>query len=104
MAKLSLGLGKSVEEFIEEKMSQEKRRKMEELEAARLRAREEEDKETGRKMTRRGGDKESGRKEEGKKTPRFKTKYKIIVRRKTEIVSRKPSAGSRGTEIVSRQT
>jgi len=100
MAKLSLGLGKSVEEFIEEKMSQEKRRKMEELEAARLRAREEEDKETGG-----GGDRESGRKEEGKKTPRFKTKYKIIVRRKTgngkwemENGERKTGDGKRKTQ------
>ena len=112
MAKLSLGLGKSVEEFIEEKMSQEKRRKMEELEVARLRAREEEDKETGRvgdkergrKKTRRGGDKESGRKEEGKKTPRFKTKYKIIVRRKTGNGKWKMENGERNTEDGKRKT
>ena len=93
MAKISLGLGKSVEEFIEEKMSEEKRRKMEDMEAARMRAREQEDKETGRKKTRREGGRRQGEgetrrvgdKEEGKKTPRIKTKYRIIVRHKNRL-------------------
>ena len=104
MAKISLGLGKSVEEFIEEKMSQEKRRKMEDMEAARMRAREQEDKERGRKKTRRVGDKESGRQGEGEKTPRFKTRYKIIVRRKTGNGKWEMENGKRKTEDGRRKT